>query len=316
VYQVDALPAGPASARAGPLREAGRTGRDLLALLRPVQWSKNVLVVPLALLSAPRWTPAMLQRLCWAIVVFSIAASLVYVVNDIGDRHRDRAHPEKLCRPIAAGRVGVRLAYGYVVVLAAVLAGAVLAGPRLALWPVGLYLVLNVAYSTGVRSIPLVDVFVVASGFVLRVVQGYLAIGYLAIGGPVSPWLLICILSVCLLFCLGKRRHELIVAGTKQRPSLRGYTVAFADQLIVLSAGLTVTAYLLFLNQGVASGNAMLVTFPCALFALFRYLQVLVVDSGGGDPARALLHDRALMVTAALWVALLVGVRLTMAVGT
>jgi len=308
MHQVDALPAGSAQAAAGPLRDVRSLARELIVLSRPVQWLKNVLVVPLALLAAPVWTVPMLLRLGWAVAVFCIASSLAYVVNDIGDRHRDRTHPEKSGRPIAAGRVSVGLACGYVAVLGGVLAGALVTGPHLPVWPIGVYLLVNIAYSCGLRNIELLDVFVVASGFVLRVVQGYLATG-----GRVSPWLLICVLSVCLLFCLGKRRHELIVADSWQRPSLRGYTVAFTDQLIVFSAGLTATAYFLFVGQGVTGGTAMLVTSPCALFSLFRYLQILVVDAGGGDPARTLLHDRALVVTAALWAVLLIGIRLVFA---
>lgn len=273
--------------------------RDLVALIRPGQWAKNLLVVPLALIGAPTLGPGLLARVGWAVLLFTLASSLVYVWNDVYDRHRDRVHPTKRHRPIASGRVSVPVACAYGTGIAALLVAAVLLGPAIAWWPLGVYLVLNVAYSRGLKHLPLLDVLVVAAGFVLRVVQGYVAIGT-----AISSWLLVSVFALCLLFILGKRRHEVSVAGNAHRPSLRGYSIQYLDHLIVLCAALTVTAFLCYLQDAIAAPYtdlALVGSVPFALFAVARYLQVLVVDGSGGEPTRVLLRDRAMLVNSLLW---------------
>ncbi|MER7456803.1 UbiA prenyltransferase family protein [Micromonospora sp. NPDC126480] len=277
--------------------------RHLIAVLRPGQWPKNLLVVPLPLLDAPSWNAGTLGRVAVAVLAFTVAASLVYVVNDITDRHRDRLHPAKRHRPIAAGSVPVPAAVLCAVALAAALAALVATSSALSWWPVLGYLLLNAVYSGGLKHVPLVDVLVVAAGFVLRLVQGYLATGH-----PVAGWLMVCVLSLCLVLILGKRRHEAQAAGAGHRPALRSYPVQFLDQLVVLSATLTVVTYLMYLHAEARFGPAALLTAPCALFAVFRYLQVVLVERGGGDPVRVLLRDRATVANVAVWGLLLVGV--------
>ncbi|MFY1632995.1 UbiA prenyltransferase family protein [Solwaraspora sp. WMMB335] len=276
---------------------------DLITLIRPHQWAKNLLVVPLALIDAPALGPGPLARVGWAVVLFTLASSLVYVCNDVYDRHRDRAHPTKRHRPVAAGRISVPLAYLLGLALALLLAAAVLFGPAVAWWPIAVYLGLNLAYSRGLKHLPLVDVCVVAIGFVLRVVEGYLAAG-----APVGRWLLVSVFALCLLFILGKRRHEVTVSGSAHRPSLRGYSVQYLDYLIVFCAVLAVAAFLFSLQETVAdpyADLALLGSVPFAFFAVARYLQILVVDGHGGEPTRILLRDRAMVVNALLWGALL-----------
>ncbi|ROO59061.1 decaprenyl-phosphate phosphoribosyltransferase [Micromonospora sp. Llam0] len=278
---------------------------DLITLIRPHQWAKNLLVVPLALIDAPELGPGPLARIGWAVVLFTLASSLVYVGNDVYDRRRDRAHPAKRHRPIAAGRISVPVAYAVGLALAVLLAAAVLLGPAVVWWPIAGYLVLNLAYSRGLKHLPLVDVCVVAVGFVLRVVQGQLAVGT-----PVGRWLLVAVFALCLLFILGKRRHEVTVAGSDHRPSLRGYSVQYLDYLIVFCAVLAVVAFLFSLQETVAdpyTDLALLGSVPFAFFAVARYLQVLVVNGDGGEPTRILLRDRVMFVNALLWGVLLAG---------
>jgi decaprenyl-phosphate phosphoribosyltransferase len=159
--------------------------------------------------------------------------------------------------------------------------------------------VLSLVYSRWLKHVPLLDVFVVATGFVLRAGQGYAASRT-----QVSEWLLICVFAACLLLSLGKRRHELIAIGSAHRPALTGYSVPLLDQLITLCAVLTVTAGLLYLGtdaQVVSDGRVLLLaSVPCALFAVFRYLQTLWLG-GGGEPVRALLGDPVLVATFAVW---------------
>lgn len=277
--------------------------RDLIGLVRPHQWAKNLLVVPLALLDPAALRPGPLYGVAWALLGFVLASALVYVINDIADRHRDRAHPTKRLRPIAAGRVPVPLAWAHAALLAGALITVALTGAAVPWWPLGAYLVLNIAYSRGLKHVPLVDVFIVAVGFVLRVVQGYLAAGV-----KVPAWLLIAVFAACLLMILGKRRHEVSAAGTAHRPALRGYSAQYLEYLIVLCAVLAISAFLMYLNTAVPppyTAAALLGSVPFALFALARYLQVVVVGGSGGEPVRVLLRDRAMVVNATLWAVLL-----------
>lgn len=293
--------------------DAGRaTGRrlvrDLVTLIRPHQWAKNLLVVPLALIDTPRLGLAAIGRVAWAVVLFIAVSALVYVWNDVYDRHRDRAHPTKRNRPIASGRVSVPAAYAFGGMIAVSLVAAVLLGPAIPWWPMAVYLALNIAYSRGLKHLPLLDVLVVAGGFLLRVVQGYLAAG-----SAVSSWLLVSVFALCLLLILGKRRHEMSVGGSTHRPSLAGYTVQYLDLLIVLCAALTVSGFLGYVQETIAApyqALALVGSTPFALFAVARYLQVVVVDGDGGEPTRVLLRDRAMLVNALLWGALLGGVLL------
>lgn len=286
-----------------PRPAASGLARNALLLARPGQWAKNLLVVPVALLDLDVWSLAALGRVAWAVVAFTIAATLVYTVNDIVDRDRDRGHPTKRSRPLAAGLLSVRAALLLLVVQAGLLVAVLTAQPSTRSWPIAAYLLVAVGYSAGLKHVPLVDVFVVAIGFGLRLMQGYVALDV-----EVSGWLLTCVYSICLLFTVGKRRQELVATGGAHRPALRGYTVALADQLMVLSAVLAVGSYLLYLRTEAPLAEyglaAAVLSAPLALFGLFRYLQLVLVGEGGENPVRLLLRDPALVVNALLWMAL------------
>jgi 4-hydroxybenzoate polyprenyltransferase len=278
--------------------------RDLIAIPRPRQWAKTLLVVPLPLVWARSWSAAEVERVCLAVAVFTLASCLTYVVNDIADRERDRQHPVKRLRPIAAGRLPVYGAWLYAAVLASLLCMALISWRQIGWWPILVYLGMNAVYSRGLKHVPLVDVFLVAFGFLLRLIQGYLAIGE-----PVSGWLLLCVLCLCLMLSLGKRRHELVTVGAGHRPSLQGYSVALVDQLILLNAALTLMAYILYIVSGARfDTQAQAIAFlsiPVGLFAVSRYLQLVIVRQGGGEPVDTLLRDRVLIADFALWAVLL-----------
>uniref|UniRef100_UPI00366D3E0D UbiA prenyltransferase family protein n=1 Tax=Plantactinospora solaniradicis TaxID=1723736 RepID=UPI00366D3E0D len=272
---------------------------DLIVLARPGHAVKNLLAVPLALVDAPHWTGATLLRTGWAVLAFSVAASLIYVVNDIADRRLDRTHPVKRHRPIAAGRITVPVAGLFAAGLAGLLATVVTTGPDLPWWPLLGYLGLSVAYSRWWKHLPLLDICVVAAGFVLRVLQGYAASG----AAP-SGLLLTAVFGGCLVLILGKRRHELTVAGVAHRPALAGYNLLLADHLLGLNAALTSTTFLLYLNTDAPLGAwrpvTLAVVVPLGLLAAFRYLQTVLVRQAGGDPIRALLRDRMIVASAVL----------------
>jgi decaprenyl-phosphate phosphoribosyltransferase len=302
-----------------PVRPAGRTKRrtksvlvvagDLLRLARPGQWAKNLLVVSVPLLDLDAWRWSAVWGVAWAVVAFTLASILVYVLNDVVDRERDRANPTNRRRPIAAGRLSMPVVAVFAAILFGLLAAVLSQQPASWAWPIGLYLLLNVSYSLGLKHVPLLDIFVVAIGFGLRLMQGYVAAGATA-----SGWLLICVFSLCLLLTVGKRRQELTVTGAAHRPALRGYTVPLTDQLMALSAVLTAGAYLLYLRTEAPLGSygpaAAALLAPLALFGLFRYLQLALVRGAGGNPTRTLLRDPALVVNAILWAGMSGGLQL------
>ncbi|MEV4625089.1 UbiA prenyltransferase family protein [Micromonospora sp. NPDC049523] len=273
--------------------------RHLITLTRPGHWVKNILAVPLALVDAPAWNGPTLLRTGWAVVAFTLASSLIYVVNDIADRRLDRAHPAKKHRPIASGAVPVPLAWLLAAGLAGLLVTTVLAGPAMSWWPLVVYLALSAAYSRRLKHLPLLDICVVAAGFVLRVLQGYAATG-----GPASGLLLTAVFTGCLVLILGKRRAEIAVAGVSHRPALAGYNVLLADHLLGLNASLAAATFLLYLHTEAPIDplrpGVLLVVVPLGLLAAFRYLQSVLVLQLGGDPIRALLRDPMIVTSAAL----------------
>lgn len=298
MHSTEVAPARPAHSHTTESRKT--RPRDLLRLLRPGQWPKNLVAIPLVVLDAPSWLPGLVIDLLWAIVSFTLASSIVYVGNDIRDRHRDRSHPDKRHRPLASGRVSVAAGLGLLAGLALALATVLSTRPIGMWWPIVVYLLLNLAYSHGLKDTPLVDVIVVALGFQLRLVTGYLAIGVLP-----SAWLLACVLAACLVLILGKRRHELRVSSVDHRPALHGYSVGLVDQLLVFSAVLAIVTFLLFLGDqsfpAPYDSLAVSLSLPFAVYGLFRYLQVLVMDAGGGNPVRTLFRDRVLVSLMAVW---------------
>lgn len=290
--------------RTAPLaRPAGaaRRLRDLIALARPAHWTKTVLVVPVVLVDPATWSRPTLERVAWAIAVFVMASTLVYLINDLVDRRLDRRHPAKRHRPLAAGRVSSPLVLAYGLMLVAGFGALVFAAPQGRSWPVFAYLALNVLYTAGLKHVPLLDVGTVSAGFVLRAVQGYVAADV-----RVPAWLLLTISAGSLLLLLGKRRRELLEAGAEHRPALRGYSVELTNQLLLLTGMLCLIAALAYLRTEAPvapHGHAvMLISAPFALYAISRYLQVVMVREGGGDPVRTLLGDPALVVAVALWV--------------
>jgi len=268
--------------------------RGLLRLVRPHQWLKNLLVVPLPLMDADVWTSAKLWHVCWAVVVFTAASSMVYTGNDMVDRHRDRAHPDKRLRPIASGQVPMSSAVVLLGTLTVLLAGLLTMARPTQWWPVLVYLALNVAYTRGLKHIPLLDVLIVAVGFQLRLAQGYGAIEQ-----GLSVWLPVCLLT------LGKRRSEMSVSGTSHRPALQGYSLPFLDQLIGLTGALVCVAFLMYVVTesplGTFRATAALLSTPFAVLAVFRYLQIVMVQSGGGEPVRTLVRDHSIVLIAFLW---------------
>lgn len=277
----------------------------LLKLLRPHQWVKSGFVF-VGLLFGHVWHDgALVQSVLFAVAAFSLAASAVYVLNDLADRERDRQHPEKCHRPLASGAVNVPQALvlgGVCLVSALVLAYA---ASNLVLLIVLAYVVLNVAYSMGLKHVVLLDVFIISTGFMLRILAGTLGVGILP-----SHWLLLCGLMLTLFLGFAKRRAELNVMagrGGSHRRVLNDYDPVLLDTLIGICATSAIVSYSLYTVSAETlemHGTANLIyTVPFVIYGVFRYLFLLHRRSGGGDPAAALLQDVHLMLAFGGWVA-------------
>ncbi|MCF7838275.1 MAG: decaprenyl-phosphate phosphoribosyltransferase [Candidatus Marinimicrobia bacterium] len=289
------------------MRPAAQALVPWLRALRPKQWTKNAVVLAayffalgdtrLALPYAAGW------RALAAAGLFCLLASAVYLANDVRDRARDQAHPTKRLRPIAAGQVPVGGALFLAGGLAlAGLLGAVLLGGLLP-WVFGAYILLQVAYTLGLKHVALLDLFVIAAGFVLRALSGAVALP-----APISPWLLLCAFLLALFLALGKRRHEKVVesnTGGASRPALDGYSEKLLDQLIGIVCAAVIVSYALYTlaPETVAKfGSARLgLTVPFVVFGLFRYLDLIYRHEQGGRPEQILLTDRPLLVNLALY---------------
>jgi 4-hydroxybenzoate polyprenyltransferase len=269
----------------------------VFSLLRPHQWTKSGFVF-IGLLFGHAWTD---QCLVWqatlAAAAFALAASAIYVLNDLADRERDRRHPTKCNRPLASGAVSVPLAL--VLCTGCLMAAAALAyaASNMVLLIVAGYVLLNIAYSYGLKKIVLLDVFIVSAGFLLRILAGTLGIGIVP-----THWLLLCGMMLTLFLGFAKRRAELMVLGGRggsHREVLDDYGPVLLDMLIGISAGGAIVGYSLYTLSAdtiARHGTTSLVyTVPFVIYGMFRYLFLLYRSSGGSDPAATLLRDPHLL---------------------
>ncbi|HYN97257.1 MAG TPA: UbiA prenyltransferase family protein [Pilimelia sp.] len=284
----------------GPLHQL----RSLVALLRPTHWIKGSLVLAVPLVTAPVTALTHLPALALTLLAFLAASSTVYVLNDLLDRHNDRLHPVKRLRPLASGRVAPSAARKLLAVLLLGTVGLLVAAPPLAALVIGGYLLMNAWYSAALKHQSLVDVSVVAAGFVLRALAGVFAVGLGA-----DPLLLICVYCACVALSLGKRRHELAglaadgQAGPGHRPVLSAYSVPFLDHVVVVHLVAALACYVAWIWQVSPPYGALGagLTFPFAAFTVTRYLQLLMVERSGGNPVEDLVRDRRLRVNVGLW---------------
>lgn len=271
-----------------------RQAHGLLKLLRPRQWIKNAFVLaPLVFTGLFADERARVLSLL-AAALFCVASSAAYVVNDLFDRERDRRHPIKSrTRPIASGAVTVSAAMALLAVLYVVLVWGWFAQPAVVMVICG-YLGLNLAYSIWLKHQPVLDIFSIAFGFVLRVYAGAQALSV-----PVSSWMFVTTLCLALYLAAVKRRQELSQRGGDGREVLEQYTVALVDRYAEMAA----TGALVFYSMFVMSAQPELViTVPVVLFGLFRYWFVVDRLEGGESPTDALLLDLPMLATVLLWV--------------
>jgi 4-hydroxybenzoate polyprenyltransferase len=285
------------------------TARDFIQLLRPWQWSKNLILFAGLVFSVHMLAPAYDVRGLVAFLVFCLASSAIYVLNDMFDVDRDRIHPRKRHRPIPAGRISLRQAAalfgGLVIITLAV--GYRLGGAFF--FSLGVFFLINIAYSAKLKNQVILDVLMIAMSFVVRAIAGVMALRPLDPAIELSPWLLVCTLFLALFLGFGKRRHELTVlesAASYHRATLGQYSRPFLDQLITVVTAATLIAYAIYT---IAPGTltkfhspALVFTIPFVVYGLFRYLYLVQVREEGGSPSRTLYRDVPILLTTLGWV--------------
>ena len=287
------------------------TIRALVRSARPRQWTKSLAVfLPLFFsvneawtLDEPQTALALAARAIAAAAIFSLVSGAVYLINDLADRERDRAHPTKRNRPIASGALSPRLATAAAVILTlAGLASAFALDLRFGI-VIAIYILVQAAYSARLKNIALLDVFSVASGFVLRVLGGAVVIGV-----PISPWLYICAGLGSLFIALAKRRSELARAGDSaedQRGILGAYTLGMLDQMIGVVATSAVVSYALytFTAKNLPDNHSMMLTLPFVVYGVFRYIYLVHTRDIAESPEEILIGDAPMIAAVILWLA-------------
>jgi 4-hydroxybenzoate polyprenyltransferase len=277
---------------------------NLIISLRPAQWTKNLLVFAALVFSERLFELRAVATSVTAFVIFCALSGVVYLVNDIVDRHTDREHPLKRRRPIAAGTLPVGVAAGAAALLgAAAMLAATALGWRFALVAAG-YLTLQALYSGPLKHIVIIDVLTLSLGFVLRAAAGAVAIGVV-----ISHWLFVCTILLAMFIALAKRRHEIVLladGAPSHRPILGEYSPYLLDQMIGVVTASTLIAYIFYtISPETADkfGTDLLgLTIPFPLYGIFRYLYLVHRREGGGSPAELLINDRPLLACVTLWV--------------
>jgi 4-hydroxybenzoate polyprenyltransferase len=274
----------------------------LLKTMRPRQWAKNVFVLAALVFDKQLLIPESFLRTLAGFLLFCLVSSSVYIFNDLADIEADRQHPDKRKRPIPSGKLPLAVAWVAGILLFGMsLASGWLLSPAFAV-VIGAYFLINVAYSKWLKHILILDVLILAAGFVLRVDAGVRLIQV----ERFSPWLYVVMTLLALYLGFGKRRAELALltddAGN-HRKVLQGYTIPLLDQFIMIVSGMTIVGYSLytFSAPNLPANHSMMLTIPFVMYAIFRYLYLIEVEHAGGAPEEILLSDRPFQISMLLW---------------
>jgi 4-hydroxybenzoate polyprenyltransferase len=277
--------------------------KPIVMAMRIRQWVKNLFIFAGIFFAGKLFHFELLLEICIGFVLFGLAASSIYIFNDIHDLEHDKAHPVKRNRPLAAGLISIHSAY-IVAIFSALIAliGAFALDVRF-FGIVLAYLVINIAYTMKIKELVILDVMCIASGFVLRVLAGTL----LSDASP-SEWIIVCTITLSLFLGFSKRRQELALTGSKatnQRRVLDNYSIGFLDQMISVATASTVIAYALYSvsPQTVYRLNTrnLAFTIPFVLYGIYRYLFLMHQKKSGEDPTTEMFTDLPLIINGILW---------------
>ncbi|HWZ20388.1 MAG TPA: decaprenyl-phosphate phosphoribosyltransferase, partial [Ktedonobacteraceae bacterium] len=289
--------------------------------MRPRQWTKNLALFVGLVFAQQLFNVTSFERAFVAFVVFCLASSSIYIFNDLLDLERDRQHPTKSKRPLASGNLPVSWAIVSIGIMILGCAGltllifnipiqqtdifASLGGANvLFALTVASYILLMALYSVRLKHIVLLDVFIIASGFVLRILAGAVVIPVM-----ISPWLYLVTILLSLFLALSKRRHELVLLqgeASNHRQILKEYSLPLLDQLITIVIAATIMAYSLYTFQGPTGNHRLMITIPLVLYGMFRYLYLMHMRMEGGSPEEVLLRDRHMLGTVVLCTVLII----------
>ncbi|HCB02557.1 MAG TPA: decaprenyl-phosphate phosphoribosyltransferase [Anaerolineae bacterium] len=274
----------------------------LIKTMRPRQWTKNVFIFAALVFDKQLFVIESFTRTLAGVILFCLISSCVYILNDIVDVEADRQHPDKKNRPIPSGKLPISVAWSALVILViGVAISSYLLDIEFMYVVVG-YFILNITYSLWLKHIPILDVLIIAAGFVLRVHAGVTLIEV----ERFSPWLYVLMTLLSLFLGFGKRRAELALlahgAGS-HRKVFDGYTLPLLDQYIMIVSGTTIVAYSLytFSAPNLPENHSMMLTIPFVVYAIFRYLYLIEVKHAGGTPEEVLLSDRPFQISMILW---------------
>ena len=288
-----------------PLPPASRA-RTYLRLVRPKQWIKNFFVFAPAVFAREIFHPGAALLTGKAFLAFCVAASAVYIINDMSDVEADRAHPVKRERPLAARAISRGGAAVVMVLLLIAAAGFAVTMPPAFAGVLAIYVVMNLAYSLRLKEVVLLDVFIIAAGFMLRVLGGAAAIGV-----PVSSWIVLCTLFISLFLGCAKRRGEIVTlqhaGGSLERKVLKSYTIGFIDQLLTIAAAGAVISYALYTvaphTVETFGTDNLIYTTIFVLFGIFRYLYLVHTTEATENPTNTVTSDPVIIVVVILWIA-------------
>ncbi|MEW6511788.1 MAG: decaprenyl-phosphate phosphoribosyltransferase [Bacteroidota bacterium] len=279
--------------------------RHILALLRPKHWIKNLVVFAPLIFAKELFEPGQFLLAVDAFLAFCLTASAVYVINDMADADADRAHPLKKNRPIAARTVSTRTAMTLLVVLLALDMLLCLGLASRAVLLLAAYFLMNLAYSFKLKDVLLLDVFVIAAGFMLRVLAGAYAIGV-----QVSSWIVLCSMFISLFLGLAKRRGEIVqfqgTGNDAPRAVLRLYSVGSLEQMLTIAAAGAVISYALYTvaprTMEIFGTDKLIYTTVFVIYGVFRYLFLIHAGKQIENPTNALTSDVPILVNGALWI--------------
>lgn len=273
-------------------------------LLRTGHWIKNTFLFLPLFFAGDLFNPDTLTEVIWGFLLFSCMASSIYIINDYRDRQKDALHPVKKFRPIAAGTISPFFALGIAAALITIaIIGSFYLDPHFHLI-LALYFVMNLAYSFGLKNFPIIDVFIIAIGFVLRIQAG----AFLG-NVPVSMWLNIMVFLLALFMALGKRRDDVILqanSGLEMRKSIDGYNMEFLNVTITLICAVIMVCYIMYSISPDVDGQLrpqrLYYTSLFVFMGILRYLQLIFVHNDSGSPTKIIYKDRFLQVVLLAWV--------------
>ncbi len=281
--------------------------RPVVQEMRPWQWTKNMLVYAALLFSGTLFAEDKFILTTAAFMAFCLASSGVYFVNDIADVEKDRLNPKKCKRPIAAGKINIPVAYFLAVIL---FAGGCLISYALnenCFFLLVAYILINIGYTFRLKHVVIIDVMIIAAGFVLRAIMGAVVIGL-----NMTIWFLLCVMFLSLFLALGKRRYELSALEdiNQGRKVLQFYSIDLIDQLMTIATTALLICYALFtVDANTKNHESMAYTVPITLYGMFYYLYVVRVKKGGGAPDEALYKEKPILAVVLLYLVSIIVIR-------